>query len=826
MPKKKQYNLKSLYFPEQITKAMKSFIDYPLTIVDAPMGYGKTTLVRENLKNVDADILWQKVYDSNISSFWRGLCRQLGELDRDAAASLAALGFPGDSTSRYEAMSLIEDMKLQRDTVLVIDDYHAVACPQTNKFIEFLVNNEIPYLHLILIARHTGMQGIEELKLKGYLLHIRKEDFEFSPEDIKEYYRICGILLRDTEVQMLYTMSEGWISALYLIMLSYLEDGSLDISKDISKLIENAVYRHLSEELKKLLLSLSIFESFSIEQAVYVSRNENAERLLSEIISQNAFVKYDSKSKMYQIHNIFMNFLQEELEGRDMQNDLNQRVAQWFLDTEEYNLALYYFYLCKDFESIYMALEKEKHGTVNYVYDKDMLIKIFKECPERVKAKHHFAMLILAFELYTYNEMEAFRKACEEFLEQLQTDKSIAEKDRKRLLGEYELLMSFTVYNDLQKMSIHHIRASELLKEPSSLLPGGGNWTFGSPSVLYMFYRESGKLEEAQQAIFDALPRYSRVANGNAGGGEYCMKAEVYFYRGDTENALITAHQAIHRAESQKQVSNIICALFLMMRIALVKGNFEFALELLDKMHTTITEAREYSLLHTVEVCEGYIYSILNQSDKIPGWLKEGDYDSDRLLFPNYAFLNIIHGRAMLIEGDYHKLIGSMESFIDIASVFPNLLSRIHAYIYSAAANWRIFRQNEALEALKKAIDLAMPDKLYMPFVENCDYIKPVLELLHREDNRCEGIERIFELHEPYRQAMERIEKEYFPEDRPKLSEREMEIAQLAAEGLTNKEIGERLYVTENTIKMALKSIYAKLSINSRTLLKQCLKAL
>jgi len=826
MPKKKQYNLKSLYFSDRIAKTMNGFLDHPLTIVEAPMGYGKTTFVRESLKNIDADVLWQKVYDSSISGFWKGFCRQLGEVNRDRAISLAALGFPSDSTTRYEAMSLIEDMKLQKDTVLVIDDYHAVACSQTNTFIEFLVNNEIPYLHLTLIARHTGIQGIEELKLKGHLLHIRKEAFEFSPKDIQEYYRICGILLRDKEVQMLYAMTEGWISALYLIMLNYLENGNLDISKNISTLIENAVYRHLSEEVKELLLSLCIFESFSIEQAVYVSRNKNAERLLSEIISQNAFIKYDGKSKMYQIHNIFMNFLQEELEGRAMQNNLYQRVAQWFLETEEYNLALYYFYLCKDFESIYMALEKEKHATVNYVYDKDMLVKIFKECPERVKAKHHFAMLTLAFELYTYNEMEVFKKVSAEFLKQLQTDKSIEEKDRKRLLGEYELLMSFTVYNDIQKMSIHHIKASELMKEPSSLLPSGGIWTFGSPSVLYMFYRESGKLEEAQQAIFDALPRYSRVANGNAGGGEYCMKAEVYFYRGDTENALITAHQAIHRAESQKQVSNIICALFLMMRIALTKGNYEFVLELLDKMHNEITAAREYSLLHTVEICEGYIYSILKRSDKIPIWLQKGNYDSDRLLFPNYAFLNIIHGRTMLIKGDYHKLIGSMESFIDIASVFPNLLSQIHAYIYSAAANWRIFRQPEALEALKKAIDLAMPDKLYMPFVENCDYIRPVLELLHRAVNRCEGIERIFELYEPYRQAMRRIEKEYFPEDRPKLSEREMEVARLAAEGLTNKEIGERLYVTENTIKMALKSIYAKLSINSRTLLKQCLKGL
>lgn len=821
MPKKKQYNSRSLYFSDRAAKTMIGFLDYSLTIVEAPMGYGKTTFVRENLKNLDAKILWQKVYDNSILGFWKGFCCQLEEVDQPRAMNLSALGFPNDSTTRYEAMSLIGEMELQKDTVLVIDDYHFVADSETNDFIEFLVKNEIPNFHLILIARHTGMQEIEELKLKGYILHIKKEDLEFSDKDIKAYYQLCGIFLKENEVQMLYNLTEGWISALYLIMLNYRGSGNLDSSKDIGKLIENAVYRHLSEEIKELLLSLCIFEGFNLEQAVYLSKNENAESLFTEIISQNAFVKYDTGSKTYHIHNIFMNFLQEELENRNIQNDLYQRAAQWFLKTGDYNLARHYFYLCKDFDSIYLAMEKEKYAAVNYEYKKDMLIKLFMECPCQVKEKHHFAMLALAFELFTQNETEIFQKVCEEFLENLHEDESITSKDKNRLLGEYELLMSFTVYNDIRKMSIHHLKACALLGEPSSLLPRNGIWTFGSPSLIYLFYRESGKLEDALEAMFDAIPHYSRATDGNANGGEYCMKAELYFYRGDFENALITIHQAIHRAESQKQLSNIICALFFMMRVALMKGNFTHVRELLQKMREEIEAAKEYLLLHTVEICEGYIFSLLNQSNKIPKWLEKGDYSSDRLLFPNYAMMNIVYGRALLIKGEYHKLIGSMESFISLASVFPNLLGQIHTYIYAAAANWRIFRQNEALEMLKKALDLAMADKLYIPFVENCDYIKPLLEELLSENSYCKAIEMILTLYEPYQRAIKSIQLEHFSDNRDRLSERELEIARLISDGLTNKEIGEKLFITANTVKTALKSIFNKLSINNRTLLKQ-----
>ncbi len=820
MPKGKPCNSKNLYFPEGISKVMYVLLDYPLILIEAPMGYGKTTFVRESLKDIDANILWKKVSNKDLSSFWKSFCRLFGKVDQDLALSLAALDMPCDSIIGYEALSLIEEIKLQKDTVMIIDDYHFVTCTETDNFILLLAKSEIPYLHLILIARHTELQGLEELKLKGYLLHIKKEVFTFTEKDIKAYFCLCGIFLKGVQVKTLYTLTEGWISALYLIMLNYKENGCLDSSKDMCKLMENTIYRHFTEEIKELLLSLSIFDNFSVEQAIYVSKNRNAKNLLSEVISKNAFVNYDSINKTYHIHNILMILLQEEIENRNLQKDLYQSAAQWFLEIEDYNLAQHYFYLCKDFENIYIVLEKEKQVAGNYVYKKEPLIKFFLECPNQVKENHHFAMLALAFELFTYNEMEIFWKVCEEFLENIQKDQSMEEDDRNRLLSEYELLISFTEYNDIRKMSIHHLKACQLLKEPSCLLPRNGIWTFGSPSVLYMFYRESGALENTIQTMFEALPNYSLATNGNANGGEYCMKAEGYYYRGDFENALITNYQAINRAKTKRQITNIICSLFLMMRIALVKGDFDYVLVLMQDMYHEVTVAKEYFLLHTIEICKGYIYSLLSQTHGICGWLEEGDYSSDHLLFPNYTMLNIIYGRTLLIKGEYHKLIGSMESFIDIASVYPNLLGHIHTYIYVAAANMRIFRQREALMYLEKALTLAIPDKLYIPFVENCDYIKPLLQEFQKESIYCEDIERIFRLYEIYDKSIGMIKRKFFASNRARLSRREMEIAWLAVDGLSNKEIGEKLFISPNTVKMAIKSIYCKLSINNRLLLK------
>ena len=149
------------------------------------------------------------------------------------------------------------------------------------------------------------------------------------------------------------------------------------------------------------------------------------------------------------------------------------------------------------------------------------------------------------------------------------------------------------------------------------------------------------------------------------------------------------------------------------------------------------------------------------------------------------------------------------------------MLGQIHTYIYVAAANKQIFRQSEALTTLKQALDIAMPDKMYMPFVENCDYIKPLLEELHRQGSYREDITRILRLYQPYQKAVEQIKKVYFAEDKPSLTERELEIAKLAAEDFSNKQIGEKLFITQNTVKTQLKRVFEKLNINSRTKLKQ-----
>lgn len=120
--------------------------------------------------------------------------------------------------------------------------------------------------------------------MKGYLQQITKETFELDSKEIKLYYKLCGINIKNSDADKLYSLTEGWISALYLCMLNYLEDGSFSTVRNIYKLVEKAVYMPFSDEIKEFLQRISLFNSFTLEQAVHMWQKENVEMLLAEII--------------------------------------------------------------------------------------------------------------------------------------------------------------------------------------------------------------------------------------------------------------------------------------------------------------------------------------------------------------------------------------------------------------------------------------------------------------------------------------------------------------------------------------------------------------
>jgi len=808
-----------LYMRKKIRLAMNRIWEYPLTVVEAPMGYGKTTAVKEYLTDKKTNVFWQTLDTDSASGFWNGFCCLFRTTDPDFTESLTELGVPLNSIFMETALELFENVDFPDRSVIVLDDYHLLSSTIIDHFIELLVKNIPPKLHIIIISRARFGENTTEMALKGYCQVIAKSDFEFTQDEIVEYYKLCGIILKPNEAAELYVYTEGWISALYLSMLSFLREGRVEQQASLQELIEKVVYMQCTTEVQEFLLTLCVFDSFTLMQAKAMWRKGNIGAIISYLMAKNAFIKFDDFNKTYRIHNIFTSYLREILnrQGEEKRRNVFRLAASWHVSIGDYLNAMDFYEAVGDFEELFATMELDNANSINSER-KEKLKGYFKDCPKKIKRKHPIAGLNFARKMFSFNERELYTAQCKEVGEYI--EEVLDEKKRNQLLGELELIKSFSKYNDIVGMAEHQQKAYELLAGPSRLFDSKSFWTFGSPSVLYMFYRKSGRLEHEVNVLLEFMPLYCQITSGHGAGAEYVMQAEWYYYQGDFENAGIIIHKALAAAKSHRQIAIILCVLFLQIRLALVNGTLHEALTTLQHMRVEIEEYRQYQVVHTVDICEGFVYSYLNQESKIPAWIALGNLQESRLHFPSHAFFNIAYGKVLLLGGHYRQLLDIAKQFFGIADVFPNLLGRVYTHVYVAAAQYQLKNLAEAQDSLKQALAIAAPDRLIMPFVENGEQIIELLKILEIEGQYPEFIKNIRKDYAQFADNLGVMRAEEQSRNRfATLSDREIEIAGFVAAGLSNMVIADKLHVETITIKKTLQNIFAKLGISSRTML-------
>jgi LuxR family maltose regulon positive regulatory protein len=145
------------------------------------------------------------------------------------------------------------------------------------------------------------------------------------------------------------------------------------------------------------------------------------------------------------------------------------------------------------------------------------------------------------------------------------------EGDRWR--GELHVLLALKEFNDIAAMSRRHTAALGLLRQPASLYGPDSPWTLGSPSVLFMFYRESGKLRETLRLMRDCMPPYCQLTENHGAGAELLVEAQVMYNAGEFAEAEAICGQALNAAVLHNQRDNEMCACFLHTRLALLAGD-------------------------------------------------------------------------------------------------------------------------------------------------------------------------------------------------------------------------------------------------------------
>lgn len=152
------YNLNQLYLTEPLKKSLNTILEFPLAIVEAPMGYGKTVAVREFLRGTEAAVMWVPFTSDQRRSYRESVLMLLEETLpelKETAGRLRTIGPLDDEYSVSQFASIIQQFSFKKPTVIALDDYHHINNMRSCRLIEQIAKREIPNLHIVLITRDT-----------------------------------------------------------------------------------------------------------------------------------------------------------------------------------------------------------------------------------------------------------------------------------------------------------------------------------------------------------------------------------------------------------------------------------------------------------------------------------------------------------------------------------------------------------------------------------------------------------------------------------------------------------------------------------------------
>ena len=817
--------LNHIYITERLKRRLDEINGHPVTTIIAPMGFGKTTAIdwwakKQAKKEKDAVILRQMIATNSITDFWTGLCKVFKKYPI-LAEQMKALGFPKDPRSISIFAELLQDTfdESHIPIYLIIDDLYLLGQQEVLPLILFLSRTMTEKFHIIFLSRNQIFGEDDKMRLGNLLCEITVEDLRLKEQELYAYSKYCDIQAANEEIHELSILCEGWISMIYLNFKSYVQNGTwLSKTEDIYTLINRTLLDPLPERSREFLILCGMTDEFTKNQAIYLWQNEEAIQLLESLTENNSFITKND-SGIYRYHHMLQQCTRQKFSEKpeEYRKENYSRLGHLYIKSGEYIKAYYSFYKGADWNGLFITIEKDKLKSLNTEHSKD-LFKWINECPEEIILKYPSAITPTMLKMFSFHNIPELKRMKMLLLKSLEQDKILTQEEKNNLLGDAEVSESFLSYNNISSMSAYHRRANSLLSRTSLSVDPRGAWTFSAPSVFMMYHRTVGGADRENEEMKECMPYYYQISDGHGNGAEHSFLADLCYERGQITEADISNRMAMAAAKRKNQFSIMINSRILSMRMAVFKGDTEEIRNCIADCREWLLREKQYTLINTLEISQGFIYSLLEHPENSPKWFLEGRLSEALVMFPAMPMLHTYYNQLLLAKGEWTEVIARSEDCKNIYGVYNNVMCQIWLHIQLSAAFEKLKKHNEALDELKHALNMAAPDRIIMPFAESEAFVEGLLEELKEQNIYVEEINIIMSLSKEFKKGKKNIQEKFWGEyEDYGLSNRELEIAKLAALRKTNMEIAEELHLAEGTVRNQLSRIFDKLNIDGST---------
>jgi len=828
-----------------------------LTLVSAPAGYGKTTLITSWLNSFPESrrYVWLSLEKSDneparFLSYWVTAWNRVSGFGLENILELLdAPQLPPFQNILDEIINALAG--LEEPAILVLDDYHLIDNTLSHEMLEYFLEHQPRHAHLVITTRSDPPFPLARLRARGQMVEIRARDLRFTEEEASLFFsQSMQIVLKEEDIRALEARTEGWVVGLQLaaLALKNLPDPQMFVEtfrgshRYVLDYLAEEIIRQQRDDVRKFLIQTSILDRFNAESCEAITGHSNSQALLSELEQVNLFlIPLDDDRVWYRYHHLFADFLRTEISKAETKI-LYKKAALWHEQNDFLSEAVGYAITSNDPEFLADIIDRGLKKDANWSGGNLTLYAGWLDALPPPAFHNRPALSLNASHIhYLSGRFDLAEKKIDQAEHTLNVLSSSPEKEQMQALASLYRGVIAAVRGDTGQAIERITFAQERLPKENHLQHARGFFSLG------LAYQLSGQTALATQTFLKSSEEARSAGVLSLAIHALGSAAQVQISQGQLSQAEQSCQQAIQIAGG-KRFPPLGLAESILGSIALERNDLAAAEEFLQ---TGIALSRRGGLMDDVLVGQSHFarlyayqghvsnaFEIIQEADTIiQGFGVERmsvlvaahiaslqlltgqeaaairwavEYQAVRARQPReFAELTLV--RVLLRTGDRKDVPSILDAVLKREQSQGRVRTRMEVMILMALFHRAEKNIPTAVDWLSQALELAAPERFIRIFLDEGE---PLLDLLPKARQAApELVDDIL--------GMQQAESDSSPSPLDQLidplSEQELRILKLLVAGKSNREIADELVISVGTAKWHVHNILQKLGVSNRS---------
>lgn len=822
-----------IYRNKNIQDKLDSIQENKLTVVKGGAAVGKSTLISNFVGKMDK-YMWLSLDDNSddLSYFWTYVLHGLKSNIEDLNFYIDMINPLVKREDIFELISsLINELINEEELFIVLDDFHYIEDQFLLETIEYFISNSPDNIHFILISRHDIKLYLGNIIMKGGIVNLNSEDFNLNLDEAREFIKnITKKHIDNDEIREIFSISEGWIGAIKLLLTVADNRKHMKAIPKGNKLfidyMNNEIISSLSQEEIDFLIKTSPLSYVNPGIYKYID-NKDGFKIIDNLIEKNMLIiAIDEDKKIFRYHNILRQHLMELFDKYEasVRNEIIDKLADLLIKDKNYDEVVRIFINYNRYEDALKIIEKNAHNILSTKILNEFPLEYYNKSIDLTFISIFFNYLNLDYERCSLitnsinydrgNEIvksirvfgiilnNAYVEECYfNFPKEIDANLNILTKITYYILASWALGFIGQYTKSFEMMDLIKEANKELNNSYVDLI-----YKYNKISLL----ESMGKLNECLNGYKELEEQFSKKNYKSFAIFRTVGLPGVYIKMlrdKEAEELLSEAQKTLNEYKDRAAFNPLEIGInYNLAEVKYIQGNIEECEKLLN--HIDKDDKNNYACIQMLALKIRLLF--------FENRIKNEEYDEFINIYKNkyeksaYSdILGITYGMVLFQKGKYEESLNEFNKIIFTCRKNGIGYLLVYSLVWKAILLSRLEPNStrECLNILREAIFYSRDEGILFPYYKNRKYLKEIIQkfkvqLLEEPDNK-EFVKKLCGLVN-------------IKDENEVLSPREMEVLQALVDGLSNKEIGERLFISISTVKTHIINIYSKLGVKNR----------